>query len=265
MAGEPGRPAVKDARVRFPVFLLACLLGFLVVQPGAEQGEHSFSSGERLEYIVKWEFITGGTACMNISRDSTDPSRLCIEARARSTGIVDMFFTVRDTFRSIVEARTLLPWRFDRRQHEGNYHRDSTYIFDQERQLVRSNGNVIPTGGPVHDMLSIVYRVRTLPLVVGRSVSAEVYEGGKVYPTEVKVLQRERVTVHAGEFDCLVTEPVLRSEALFKQKGKIWIWFTDDSLRIPVLMKSAVAVGEISVELISLPEDTSAWLQSSSH
>jgi uncharacterized protein DUF3108 len=244
--------------------LPACLL-VLVASAGAVEKEHPFAKGECLTYIVKWEFVTGGTASMNISRDSTNPSCLRIEAQARSTGIVDLFFEVRDTFRSVVDAQTLLPSRFDRRQHEGSYHRDSTYIFDQKRQLVRSNGNVIPTGGPVYDMLSIVYRVRTLPLVVGQSVSAEVYEGGKVYPTEVKVLRRERVKIRAGTFDCLVTEPVLRSEALFKQKGKIWIWFTDDTLRIPVLMKSAVAVGEISTELISMPEDTSAWSPSSSH
>ncbi|HFE63918.1 MAG TPA: DUF3108 domain-containing protein, partial [Caldithrix sp.] len=38
----------------------------------------------------------------------------------------------------------------------------------------------------------------------------------------------------------------------FKQKGKLWIWLTDDQYKIPVQMKSAVFIGKITTELTKI-------------
>jgi hypothetical protein len=66
---------------------------------------------------------------------------------------------------------------------------------------------------------------------------------------EVKVLRREKVKVPAGEFDCLVVEPVLQASGIFKHEGRLTVWLTDDQFKIPVLMKSKVAVGSIASKL----------------
>jgi hypothetical protein len=67
----------------------------------------------------------------------------------------------------------------------------------------------------------------------------------------VRVVRRENVEVPAGTFRCLVVEPLLKSAGLFKQEGSLTIWLTDDARRMPVLMKSKVAVGSIAAELES--------------
>jgi hypothetical protein len=69
---------------------------------------------------------------------------------------------------------------------------------------------------------------------------------------EVKVLKRERIEVPAGKFDCILVEPVLKSEGVFQSKGSIFVWLTDDERRIPVLVKSKVPVGSISVSLTDM-------------
>ena len=56
--------------------------------------------------------------------------------------------------------------------------------------------------------------------------------------------------VEAGTFDCLVVEPVQETAGLFKHKGKLKVWMTDDDRKMPVLMKSKVLVGYLSAELI---------------
>jgi hypothetical protein len=66
----------------------------------------------------------------------------------------------------------------------------------------------------------------------------------------VTVTGRERVETPAGAFDCLLVEPTLRSGAFFKNEGKLTIWLTDDARRMPVLMRSKLPIGAISVELI---------------
>ena len=73
----------------------------------------------------------------------------------------------------------------------------------------------------------------------------------KNYPLIIKVHARERVKVDAGEFDCLVVEPILRGPGIFTQKGRLMVWLTDDERRMPVLMKSKVAIGHVAAVLKS--------------
>jgi hypothetical protein len=50
----------------------------------------------------------------------------------------------------------------------------------------------------------------------------------------------------------VVVEPVLKSEGVFKSKGSIHVWLTDDGRRIPVLVKSKIPIGSISVSLTDM-------------
>ena len=63
------------------------------------------------------------------------------------------------------------------------------------------------------------------------------------------MLGRERIRVPAGTFDCIVIEPMLKAGGIFKNKGRLVIWITDDDRRIPVLMRSKLLIGSISVVL----------------
>jgi hypothetical protein len=65
----------------------------------------------------------------------------------------------------------------------------------------------------------------------------------------VKVQGRERVKVPAGTFDCLVVEPMLKAGGLFKHEGRIWVWLTDDTTKLPVLMKTKVIIGTVDAKL----------------
>jgi hypothetical protein len=45
-------------------------------------------------------------------------------------------------------------------------------------------------------------------------------------------------------------EPLLKAGGIFKNKGRLVIWLTDDERRMPVMMKSKVMIGSISVLLM---------------
>jgi hypothetical protein len=109
----------------------------------------------------------------------------------------------------------------------------------------------VPVPPRVQDVLSALYFVRTLPLEVGQSIAIANHIDGKNYPLVVKVHGRERVKVDAGEFDCLVVEPILRGPGVFTQKGRLTVWLTDDDVRMPVLMKSKVVIGHVAAILKS--------------
>ena len=151
---------------------------------------------------------------------------------------------------SIVDALGIFSWRFEKNLKEGSYSANRQYTFDQRLNLAYDGKDTVKVNPYVQDALSALYFVRTQDLEVGKSVYADNFTDGKLYPLEVKVIRREEITVPAGTFECLVVEPLLRSVGVFKHEGKLTVWLTDDRLKMPVLMKSKVLVGSISAELI---------------
>jgi len=68
----------------------------------------------------------------------------------------------------------------------------------------------------------------------------------------VKVLRKETINTVLGKKECLVLEPGLDGEAIFKQTGEIHIWVTNDDYKIPVLMQSKIVFGNFKALLKSV-------------
>jgi hypothetical protein len=83
-------------------------------------------------------------------------------------------------------------------------------------------------------------------------LSVPTHDNEKSFDMTVRVVKRERIEVPAGKFDCVMLEPVLKSEGIFKSKGQMFVWLSDDERRIPVLVKSKVPIGSISVSLTDM-------------
>jgi hypothetical protein len=67
---------------------------------------------------------------------------------------------------------------------------------------------------------------------------------------EVQVLKKERIKTVLGEVNTILINPLLKNEGIFERKGAIFIWLTDDERRIPVKMKTKVAIGSITATLV---------------
>ena len=93
--------------------------------------------------------------------------------------------------------------------------------------------------------------IRTRSFKVGDSFELAAVSGKKKYKLRVLCHGKEKVKVPAGEFETLVVEPVLKDDGLFKAKGKLTIWLTDDEVHMPVKMQSKIPVGSIKAELLS--------------
>jgi hypothetical protein len=111
------------------------------------------------------------------------------------------------------------------------------------------NGQSFAVPGPVQDALSSFYLTRFLALPVGGRVAFDYHASRKTAVMEVRVLGRETVHTPAGKFDCVVIEPLLKAGGIFKNNGRLVIWLTDDARRMPVQMRSKVAIGSVKVVL----------------
>ncbi len=228
------------------------------VQPGSDTVEFdryvenvAFGVGESFSFDINYGFINAGTATMEVARLIEYGGRPCyqIVTRANSNSFFSTFYTVDDRVESIIDAIGLFSWRFEKNLREGSYRSIRIYAFDQREHWTVYKGDTIEVAPWVQDAISVLYYVRTQELKVGTSVYVDNFTDGENYELEVKVLKKENITVEAGNFDCIVVEPLTQSVGVFKHEGRLKVWLTDDRLKMPVLMKSKILVGSISAEL----------------
>jgi len=213
--------------------------------------------GERLVFSVRYGPIRAGTATIAVDGTEVVEGDTCFHyvTTAESNDFFSTFFQVRDRVESFASMRDLLPRRFEKHLREGDYQRDEVVRFDQRNHLaIYDDGRIVEILPETHDVLSAFFEARTRALRPGDVIYLECHADGRNYPLKTHVYRRERVSVPAGAFDCLVVEPMLRTPGLFRHQGSLTLWLTDDARRIPVQMKSKLPIGSIAVVLTEMQE-----------
>ncbi len=211
-----------------------------------------FRAGEELTYKVSWLGIAVGTATMRIeSKDDV----LRLVSQARNLPFFNAFYKVDDHIESLFDPRALLPRFFRMRQHEGKYQNHYEMVFDQPNRRVTYHKRdkpprLISTTVDVQDPLSVLYLLRTMHLPIGQSISVPIFNRDKMWITEVRILKRERLQLPVGTIDTIKVQPLLRDAGVFRQKGRLYLWLTDDAQRVPVQMRSSIMIGAITARLV---------------
>ena len=223
--------------------------GFELVQPVPDRVP--FGEGEYLLFAIQYGLIYAGDATLEVRSDAELNGRPAyhLVSTARTNGTFDVIYKVRDRHESFMDKEFLYSLRFEKHIREGKFRRDKEVDFDQANHLAIYPDRQVGIPPNTQDFISALYYVRTIPLEPGQAVWMANHSDGKNYPIFVKALRRERIKVKAGEFDCLVIEPVLETSAIFENTGKLTIWLTDDNVRMPVLMRSKVVVGSFEAVL----------------
>ncbi len=229
---------------------------------------HTLTLGEKLTFKIRYGFIRAGTAVMSILEETemSGYNTLHIQTTANSASGFNWIYKVEDVVSTYVRIPDFYPVRFEKKLREGSYFADQFADFypqdslavveniryDDDMKVKRREMKSVKAPPFIHDVLSAFYVVRTMDLKVGEPVYITTIEKYKVYDLKIIVHKKETVKVEAGKFRCIVIEPVLKEEGIFKNKGKLKIWLTDDDLKIPVQMKTEVVVGSITTELMRI-------------
>jgi len=214
----------------------------------------SWGVGEHLVFSVDYGFYRAGTATMSVIGTDSVNGGLCyrIQTTAESNDFISKIYRVRDRVETYIDVRGLFSRRFEKKLREGGYKSDEFVDIYHDRLIALSTKEkraLVEVPLYVQDILSTLYFIRTLNLQVGKTETIETYADGKVYPLKVLVHKKEKVESPAGTFTCFQVEPVLKSEGIFRQKGRLLVWLTDDKYRIPVKMTSKIAIGNIATKL----------------
>jgi hypothetical protein len=220
------------------------------------QVNRAYTVGERLTFAVQYGNITAGYATLSIPEAVEVSGRPAfhVVAEARTHPFFETFFKVRDRIESFIDVEHGFPWRYEKHLREGGYSADAFYLFDHRRGRMtepdKGKDVAVPIG--TQDVLSCFYWFRTLPLNVGdETVFSVTADDMKTYDLKVDVLKKERVKTLAGDFDTILVQPHLKFQGVFQQKGEVFIWITDDARRIPVKVRSKIAIGSININLQS--------------
>jgi LysM repeat protein len=215
---------------------------------------HAFAEGERLTFAVQYFNVTAGYATLSITETVTESGRPCLHilALAKTHPFFETFFKVQDRIDSYIDKDALISWAYEKHLHEGGYKADASYVYDQRAHLMLepAKGKQVAIAPDTQDVLSCFYWFRNLDMTVGSHSSIPVADDMmKTYVLGVDVLKKERVSTLAGDFDCVEVQPHLQSDGVFQQKGEVYIWLTDDARRIPVKIRSKIAIGSININL----------------
>lgn len=224
-----------------------------------QQPNTVFAVGESIVYAIKYGIVPAGTARLDVRPEESINGRSAyrLECVARSNAAMDAVFKVRDRNQSWMDRESLCSLRFRQDMREGLFKRKVETAYDPTtgRFLYRKwrKGKEFVYDGPsptyMQDVLSSLYFIRTRDLVVGESVLVDANSGSNNWTLRVGVVARETVEVPAGRFVCLKLEPVLAGDGLFRSKGRLEVWVTDDARRVPVLLRSRVTVGAFDAEM----------------
>jgi hypothetical protein len=103
----------------------------------------------------------------------------------------------------------------------------------------------------VTDVISGIVYVGNLPLQPGAAYTFPLNDGGKTVTVQATVEGKEQIKTPAGTFQTIRVGSE-GNAAVLKNRGRMWIWYTDDDRRLPVQMRAKLFWGTLTIYLTSI-------------
>ena len=208
-----------------------------------------FKRGERLEYQVKYGILGVGSAVLEVLDLQSVRGIPTVHTTFNVKGGVRVY-RVDDRYESWFEPRTFATLRAVHDIDQGSYERERHFeIFPDRKVFVENDKPEAPTVAEPLDEGAFIFFLRTLPLEVGKTYEFQRYFRPDRNPVRVTVVRRERVKVPAGEFQAIVVRPTIKTSGIFGEGGRAEVWFSDDSARTLVQLKSQLKFGSLNLFL----------------
>lgn len=251
-AGVAQKPASPASR---PAAAPSAAVSAPGIHPPAER---HFTSGETYVYEVEWRLWKAGRATLRIE-DAGSEQR--VVATADSTGVAALLYTVHDRFEAFFDRKTFCSRNITKNTEEGFRKLQTSIRFDyarrksalEETNLRSGKSKKVENDIPecVTDVVSGIYYLGSQPLAPGATYSFPLNDGGRTTQVEARVEAREEVRTPAGTFQAVRVQPRATSGVL-KDRGQVWIWYSDDGARIPVQMRARMFWGTLTFLLVRI-------------
>ena len=246
---------------RYPRLVVFCAMAML---PGMAQtlppllpppANFSFPTKQTLTYAVDWRVFPAGTATIHVEQVG---GMQHVVATGESIGAVNLLFRVNDRFESYFSRTTGCSTSFAKQLQEGRRQVVSTLRFLAGKQMLEEKNLVSgiskqlqsPIPPCVTDLMSAMFYGGSQPLQPGSSFHMPLADAMRVVDVTMKAEAREQIVTLAGTFQTVRVQPTADA-GVVKNRGNIWIWYTDDERRLPVQMRARLFWGTITMRLVS--------------
>jgi uncharacterized protein DUF3108 len=220
-----------------------------------------FGPGERVQMRITYAGLLAGRASLAVEPGREGATFRFVSA-AKSEGFFAWLFRFRVDDRTVAEWDTVTACSLGIEKHlnEGSAVRDQVVRIDpatgrvlvEDRKVAQHDFSLEPC---VLDVLSAFFVTRVRGVSEKEPLRLPVFDNGKSLVLEVRFQGRERLDLPeplGRNVPTVVVEPLLaEGTGLFVKKGRLTIWLTDDERRVPVRLRSKVALGSISADLES--------------
>lgn len=219
---------------------------------------HVFPNGQSFVYEAEWRLWTAGTARISLEA-AGDNQR--VSATADATGVVALLYPVHDRFQAVFDRASFCSANVTKHSEEGFHARETLISFNYGRRRALLDETNLKNGqakhaereipGCVTDVLSAIFYVASLPLTAGATYVFPLNDGGTTVDVRAHVEAREQIKTPAGTYSTIRVSPEAASGVL-KDRGRVWIWYSDDPRRIPVQMRARMFWGTLTFRLVRI-------------
>jgi hypothetical protein len=207
---------------------------------------YTFPQNQTLTFSVDWRVFTAGTAVFHLEQQGTTQK---VSATADTIGTVTMLFPVVDKFQSSFDTTTGCSMGFSKQLQEGRRKVSTDLTLDgkngkqtlMEKNLVKGTQKTQVASIPacVTDSLSAIFYAASQPMALGQDIRFPLADSMRTVTVAMKVEAREEIKTPAGTFQTIRVQPTA-DEGIVKNRGKIWIWYTDDARHMPVQIRATL-------------------------
>jgi hypothetical protein len=237
------------------------ILAFLAITSLSAQTSEAFEAGEWFKFRIHYGWFNASFATLEVEEAQLrGKSVYHIKGHGESTGLLDLFFEVDDTYRTYIDPDTGLPMRFIRNINEGGYEKNRRIDFDQQTNVavvtdyLKNSTKTFETKNKVQDMLSVLYFLRNkingMELEPGDEIEVNMFFDDENYRFLCKFLGVDILKTEFGKVRSLKFRPYVQSARVYKEKESLTFWVTADKNKAPIKIEADLAVGSLEADLI---------------
>ena len=217
-----------------------------------------FRSGEILEYRVLFSKYAVNAAKIETSvveeRNFFGHIAWHFRAIAHTMDTTRALFAIDDQFDSYTSAADLFSLQFEMYLHEQGKAQTNLYRMTADGDPAPPDVTALRVAPGTRDAISFLYNLRAADWQHKAELRAPVFDGRRLYDAVARIdTPQGTVSVPAGNFAAFRVAIQLFDHGKELTDTQLWLWFTKDDSRRPVLVEAEIPFGTARIELMHLP------------